>query len=207
MEVEYSLTLQDMAAFVRFHLKRGPKLKPHPLVRMVGMGIAFVIVVLAGLAGWLYEQPHGRWISGCCAGVIIGFLMTTAVFGWLQWKIVIRNTIRLYDREECRWYFARKHLKITAYGFEITNESQQARFSWSTVWLIDSTEEHVFLYSTLHQAHIIPRRAFRDDQHFEEFIDLACRYHKGLLPREATPIDILDALPAQPTGITQSHHP
>ena len=207
MEVEYNLTLQDVAAFARFHQKHGPKLKPPLLVRVVSIGFGLVIVPLAAFAGWFHLQPGGDWLSGCCAGVIVGFLMTVLVFGWLQKKTVISNAIRLYDREENRWLLAQRRLRITADGIEITNESQQLWFTWPVVWLIDSTDEYAFFYTTRNNAHIIPRRAFRDQQHFEEFIDLACRYQKGLLPRESPSTDILDALPAHPTGITRPHHP
>ncbi len=203
MEVEYALTLQDIAAFLGFHLRHRPKLRQHPLVRMMGMVWALGIVVLAGLAGWFFTQRWGTWLSGCCTGVVVGVLLTVVVFGWLQSKVVIQNTIRPYDREECRWFFARRRLKITADGFEMTNEYQQIRYSWSVVWLIESTKKHAFIYTMTHIAHIIPRHGFRDEQHFEAFIDLACRYHKGLPPRDSIKTEILDALPVEQTGITR----
>jgi len=207
MEVEYNLTLQDVKAFVRYHQKHGPKAKPYIVTRLVGIALGVVIAILATLTGWLSSRPDGQWMAGFCVGSIAGLIMTFFLLALLAKLLVIPNAIRLYDREECRWFLAWRRLRITSDGFEITNEFEQLWFSWSVVWLIDSTDEYVYFYTTLIHAHIVPRRAFRDQQHFEEFIDLACRYHKGLQPRESTSTDILDALPAHPTGITRPHHP
>lgn len=208
MEIEYELSVADMAAFLRFHLRHRPKRQQHPLGRVVSTVLSVVLVVMAGLSGWFYLQPKGSWLSGFCAGVVIGFLSIAVIFGWLQAKTLIPNAIRLYwDREECRWYFARKRLRIAALGLQVTNEFQQVRYSWSVVWLIDSTNEHLFFFVTRGQALIIPRRAFRDDQHFEDFINLACCYHKGLPPKVSGSDIILDALPAEQTGITLPRQP
>lgn len=206
MEIEYELTVADIAAFLRYHLKHRPKRTHQPLVYMVRMVLAPLPVLLAGLSGWFYRQPKGAWLSGCCAGVVVGLLLAVVVFAWLQAKIVIPNTIRLYwDRDECRWYYARRRLRITADGFEMANDFQHVHYTWLVVWLIDSTNEHAFFFVTPSQAHIIPRHAFRDCKEFEDFVDLACRYHKGLSPRESEVI--LDALPVEQTGITLPRQP
>jgi hypothetical protein len=202
MEIEYELTLADIQAFLRFHQKHGPKRKPHSLVKLVSKGLAWVMGLLGFLAYWFFVQHKGGWMSGCCAGMVIGIVITFAYFLW-QVKLAVRDAVRLYEGEECRWMLARRRLKITADGFEIMNQFQQVRSSWSVVWLIDSTDEHAFFYWSMTQAYIFPRRAFRDQRHFEDFIDLACRYHKGLGPRESASDVILDALPAEQTGITR----
>lgn len=206
MEIEYELTVADIGAFQRFHRKHGPKPQPHPLVRVGEKGLAWAIAALAGLAFWFFFQPKGNWLSGCCTGMFVGIVITF-VFFLLQVNIAIRNAIRLYEREESRWALTRRLFKITDDGFDITNEYQQVRSSWSVVWLIESTDEYAFFYWSTNQAYIIPRRAFRDHRHFEGFIDLACRYHKGLTPRESTSEVILDALPAEQTGITLRRQP
>ena len=206
MEVEYQLSVADVAAFQRFHRKHGPKAQPNPLVRVVQKGLAWVIAALAGLAYWFFFQPKGDWLSGCCAGMFVGIAITFVYF-LLQVNAAVRNALRLYEREESRWLLTRRRLKITADGFEITNDYQHVRSNWYVVWLIESTDEHAFFYWCTNQAYIIPRRAFGDSRHFEDFIDLACRYHKGLPARKSTSTEILDALPAEQTGITLPRQP
>ena len=203
MEIEYGLTLEDVEAFVRFNTKHGPKLKPQFFVRLLGYALGLAIVGLYGLSRWFWSQPETLWISGFCAGCIAGMLIIIFLAALLQKKLAVQGVSRFYNNKESRWSLAWRRLKITVDGFEITNEFEQQWSAWSVVWLIDSTDEYAFFYTTLHQAHIIPRRAFQNRRDFEAFIDRACQYHKGLPPRELASEVILDALPAQPTGITR----
>jgi hypothetical protein len=206
MEIEYDLTVQDMAAFLRYHQKNGPKAKPHPLIRVILAGLVFALVMMARYPAWLSEEPWESWISGCSTGVIIGFF-ALILLGLVLNRRNNANLVRLFERQEGRWQLAWRCLKIGPDGFEITNEYQRLYYHWSVVWLIDSTEEHTFFCTSVNQAHIIPRRAFRHLRDFEKFVDLACRYHRGLPPRESTTTDILDALPVEQTGITLPRTP
>jgi hypothetical protein len=200
MEIEYFLTLEDLEAFARFQLKQGPKLKPLPLVRGITWVLAIALVSLGFLSRGFFVRPEYRWVSGLCAGLAAGIVLVVLLMAWLARKTVVRNALRVYEADEGQWYLAPRRLKITATGFETVNEYMQFRSSWSTVWQIKSTADHAFFYINLHQAHVIPRHAFRDERQFEDFIELARRYHQG---RESTHDEILDALPARPTGITR----
>lgn len=203
MEVEYELTAADVKAYLRFQTRRCPKPKPHPLARVILLGLGVAIGVLLSFSSQFSTEPTVKhWVTVFCSGALAGVLGMVALL-FLLAKLGEMNTIRHYFlREECRWLLARRRLRIGVDGFEITNEFQQARCSWSAVWLIDSTDEYAFFFTSFNNAQVIPRSAFRADRHFEEFIDLACRYHKGLPPRRSASTEILDALPAEQTGIT-----
>jgi hypothetical protein len=104
MEIEYELTVADIAALLRFQLRHRPKGKQHPLVYVVRIVLAPTFLTMAGLSGWFYWQPKGSWLSGCCAGVVIGFLSLIVLSAWLQAKTLIPSTIRLFwDTDESRW--------------------------------------------------------------------------------------------------------
>src|SRR5262245_35557094 len=133
MEVEYELTIADMKAFFRFHKKHGPKLKPHPWARVILLGFAAVIVAMVLLPSWLTVNPRSKWVAagfsiGAFAGIVlmVAFLFSLAMLG-------TSNMLRIYEREECRWLFARRRLKIATDCFEITNELHQLRYDWSVV--------------------------------------------------------------------------
>lgn len=206
MEIEYGLTLEDVEAFVRFHLKHGPKLKRQPAATALSVVVGIVSGLMVALSVLLDELlTYGTWLSGCCFGVLIGLFLALLLLAWFQRKLLVSSTIRNYDNPQSRWFLAWRRLWISTDGFEITSEHQYLRNTWSTVWLIDSTEDHAFFYTTMHQAHTIPRRAFENERDFEAFIDLACQYHKGETPSPTTEV-ILDALPAESTGITRPPH-
>lgn len=204
MEIEYELTVADMAAFLRFQLRRRPKGKPLPLTYVVRMLLAPIPILMAGLSGWFYWQPKGAWLSGCCAGVVISLLSIIVIYGWFQAKTFIPNIIRFYwDRDESRWYFARRRLTIAPSGLEITNEFQQVRYSWPVVWLIGSTDKHVFLYVTSSTAIIVPRRVFRDFQHFEKFVALARQYQEERGQQKPKSTGIIAGLPPHKDAFTR----
>lgn len=206
MEIEYELTVADVKALLRFNKKNGPKLKQHPLLEGMLLGLGVAIVVLLFLPSWFSGLPLRDWLTGFCNGVIAGILIMVA-FAFLLARVGEANTLHHYFKEEGRWLWARRRLQITADGFQIVNEFQQSRYSWSVVWLIESTDEHAFFYTTLQAATIIPRRVFQNRRDFETIIDLACRYHKSLPSRESIATEILDALPAEQTGITLPRQP
>jgi predicted nucleic acid-binding protein len=54
---------------------------------------------------------------------------------------------------------------------------------------------------------LVPRRAFRDERHFEEFVALALRYQQSQPPRGLDSGAIPGTLPAEQTGITLSLRP
>ncbi|HEY7327409.1 MAG TPA: YcxB family protein [Gemmataceae bacterium] len=208
MEIEYELTAADMAAFLRFQTKHRPKGKQLPLVYVLRIVLAPVPLIIAGLYGWFYWQPRGAWLSGCCAGVIIGFLSIIVFQGWLQAKTLIPNAIRFYwDRDESRWYFARRCLRIGASGIEMKNEVQHLRYSWSIVWMIGSTDKHIFLCIARSTAIIIPRRVFSDAACSEEFLALARQYQQGREQQSAKPTGIIAGLPPQSGAFTHPDIP
>jgi hypothetical protein len=65
------------------------------------------------------------------------------------------------------------------------------------------TPDHVFLMTSTKDGVPVPRRAFRDRQHFEEFAALARRYKEGAPATTA----ITTALPGEgqprPTAVTR----
>jgi hypothetical protein len=87
-------------------------------------------------------------------------------------------------------------MTLSAKGVTVISDYRTTTEQWPIVWHIGKTAKHVPFFITTVNAHVVPRRAFRDDEHFEEFIALARQYQEA-----AQSEVILDALPARPTGI------
>src|SRR5579864_3552080 len=131
MEVEFELTMEDLEALQRFNQKQTSKLKPDPVAKMVTIGFGTAAIVVVFLPYWFTEHARSYWFAGFCNGWLGGILITFA-WGWVLAQLGKSTLVRRYwDREECRWYFARRRVKISAGGFDIANEFQQAHYSWS----------------------------------------------------------------------------
>jgi hypothetical protein len=98
-----------------------------------------------------------------------------------------------------QWTVRDVHVILSANELRTTARGHTCKFEWSSVWRIGQTDKHVFLYVLRDAAIIIPRRAFRDDWHFDEFVALARQYQqeRGLRPKES---GIITSLPPQANG-------
>jgi hypothetical protein len=200
MEVEYSLTAEDLEAFGRYHLKKGSQSeeKSRPWITWIAGGMVLLLV-----ASWSSSNDtrHLRW-----AWFIMGFAMggssVVALVVWMR-KAATNSIKALYTDEHSRWMFASRRLKIIPESIAIISEYQQSFQKWSVVWKIALAEEHLFLYESMNSAIIVPRRAFRDQQHFEEFIALARQYQQGGRRPAPIPTGILAGLPPPSDAFTR----
>jgi hypothetical protein len=55
---------------------------------------------------------------------------------------------------------------------------------WHVFSTIEATAEYVFFFSSATKAYLIPRRAFQDEEAYENFIRTACSYHTQALEAE-----------------------
>jgi hypothetical protein len=195
VEVEFNLTPEDLQARVRF--RRGRKAQP---------AARWPWLVLLGLLVLMFvfsNAKPGAPALGFLPGMGVGALAALALC-ILFVVLVLRSQNKALQDPRNQWLFATR--RITLSPEELTITSWFARFSyrWEVIWDIGVTPDHVFLFLTSTDAAIVPRRAFRDEQQFEEFVALARRYQQGAAP----PAGIMDALPAEsparPTTITRA---
>jgi hypothetical protein len=118
--------------------------------------------------------------------------------------LVLRSQKKTLKDARNQWLFATRRMALTPEEFSITSWFSRFYYRWEVVSDIAVTPGHVFLFLTSTDAAVVPRRAFRDQQHFEEFVALASRYREGAAP----PAGVRDALPAEaprrPTTITRA---
>ena len=208
MEVEYSLTIQDLQALTRYHRRSGYRLRPHfSATKIIAFVIFSVLLAVFVQLGPLFLPPVDLSRMGpFWLGLFVGFMVMILLQFW-QGRIVIQTVRRLYDNEEARWILAPKRMRINANGVSITSEFHHLTNSWAVICGLGVTEDHAFFFTTRIQAHVVPRRAFRDPKEFKAFVDQARDYLDGWDQQGPRSDKILDALPAQPTGITRPHHP
>lgn len=205
MEVEYSLTLEDLQAFSRYHQRHGPGLDARARAKrlIILLVIFFVPAGLMPLIASLLPKLDLSGLDLLWYGLFVGWFLCYILQFVLSRAGIFFSVKRYYDNEESRWIFSPRRMNITPEVLSITSEYEKTTCSWAVVWSIDAVRDHVFFYTTRMGAQIVPRRAFRDKRHFQAFVDLAFRYQQNWKPQTESSDEILDALPAQATGITR----
>jgi hypothetical protein len=185
MEIEYHLTFDDMLAFERQAQKHVRKIAPAKMrgpwawVRyvMVGVVALFIAAFYSGLLG----TPDALlpFLLGLAVGVLWLFVLGVGLS-----RGRLRSLREFFEEGHARWVLAPRRLTISPEGFHVVNYYLDSMNRWEQVWQISVTEDHAFFFITPLQVHIVPRRAFRDPQHFGDFVVLARQYQQGRAPAE-----------------------
>ncbi len=199
MELEYTLRSEDFRAFTRYYRKRLSGQTTFSSSAVLGV----VVIMLAWglaliLATFFFEDK----------GVIVGMLIGLHGAGMLQsWLQACRN--KSIYREQCEdprneWAVRDVRVVISADQLRTVARGAATMYEWSRTWHIGVSDKHVFLCITRITAIIIPRRAFRDNQHFEEFVALARQYQQGRDEQTPKPTGIIAGLPPQSDAFNQA---
>jgi hypothetical protein len=210
MEVVFSLTEKDLVAFAQYH-KTQKDDRPNWRNRLSSRSLPW-LCVLALLIVWILLQRPG-WhqalipsIKSFAFGFVLGFLTLAIVYALLG-KFANRSFSKLSQDERASWAFEPRRIAISPDGIKTSSDYVETVQRWPIVWKIGTTNEHVFFYFTPNEGLIVPRRAFRDQQHFQEFIALARQYQQGPYQPHPKPTGIVTGLPPESTAITRPDAP
>jgi hypothetical protein len=217
MEIEYSLTFQDMEALARYHHhKQRARHQLFPAAKRALWIPVFGVLVAAIIQVYFFFGPKlptidTKWWDAFWSGLFVGFLLSCLPLLLItvsRWQAIIKYAVRkAYNNEKSRWMFAPQRMRIEAGGFSIVSENHYLSYSWAVVCEIDSTADHAFFYTTPNQAHVFPGRAFRDRHLFEEFIARARQYQQSWNQERAKPTGIIAGLPLQSDAFTRLDAP
>jgi hypothetical protein len=172
MEVEFSLTVDDLQAFLRYHCGKGAQQR-HLLGYVLG-GFLGVLVLLAVVGG----APWPPWLTReVCWGLFAGALAMLALLAFAGQ----RNTAQAIQRyfEGNPRLFARHRLALLPEGVRFVSPFAEALVRWPGVLRVAVTDEHLFLYTGTDDAHVVPRRVFADPRDFDAYVAQAESYLEG----------------------------
>jgi hypothetical protein len=172
MRVEYAPTLEDAAAFFRYHLNNPARGKP--LVPGWFWPLLLTAVIILGLA-LRAAMPGGFALSGADWFFLALYLLYLLLFFFSSRVIVwfLLNRLRRNPR-----FFEPRTLELTPEGLVLRAESRERTVPWQTVPRVAADEGHVFIYLTDKAGLTVPRRAFADARQFEEFLSVARDYQQ-----------------------------
>jgi len=172
MEIEFGLTPQDMPAFWRYHPQAKKELV-QPLLRAHWLRVLIDSILHFGLFIFIFYQVSQSLVTSSGIALLLFLAMI-----WIRWYEA-RRTSRWYEDPREHWRFATQRLTISPDGVKTVSAYQEITYRWKVVWAIDATKDYVFFYNSTLPALILPRHAFRDASHVEEFLDLARDYQQG----------------------------
>jgi hypothetical protein len=181
MEISYVLTEADLAAFVRYHGSRTPGGRWRRWITLLVMcGIFFVGYLVLVFSMSVDPSPTSKsaptksrsHIPEIVGGVL--FLGILALFvARIFWP---RVRLSQADRERL---LGPQRIAITPEAVLVESRFASGRTVWRGVHQVGATATHVFIFMSTKTAFVVPRRAFVDEDSFEEFIETARHYWRN----------------------------
>jgi hypothetical protein len=168
MELQYDLTVDDLVAFNKHHIWHSPTCRRSYYWNLIGGIVTGLLVAI--LIGVFYGTPE--WTLLYCAILV--------PLCWLFWRVYYRVAMarrlrKLYREGENRG-LAGAHVLITDdEGFTSKGQMGEGKLKWAVVERTVEDKDYLYVYISAVSALIIPKRAFRDEQHMRAFLDEARR--------------------------------
>jgi hypothetical protein len=152
VKLNYTLTMDDVLAFLRYHFRNSPKMKrTFFLYRTL---IPAVICAVLAMALTNNFSESFSWETAAILAVCYG--LAFAVIPMTMKRSIERATKRMYTRDRQKDLLGQH--KTVLDGESVTDESRfgTARYEWGAVLSAPRTEGHLFLYVSPESAMIIP---------------------------------------------------
>ena len=183
MEVEYELTRDDLYAFQWRANYTSPSARRNRVkVYLYVFFALLVFFVFPGLIG-------GEGFSFATVNLVIFALSftITAVFAWWFLKRELRSEImkRVNEERPGRGQLGRHKISLTEREIVETTDVGESRSDWLGVDRVEQNDNYIFVYTSPHGAHVIPKRAFSSAGEAASFYQLAkvSKEAAGLLDR------------------------
>jgi len=178
MEVEYSLSPDDLVAFHQYDPRRatsaaGTSRGSQLVAMLLAMGCLGALA-LAGIA-----VVAGRWSSQILHLLLLGLLAGVAAVPILFRERLLSSYTRWYYRHAGSQYFSPQRLKLTPEALIISSAAAETTTRWEGIERITVTHDYAFFFNSQNSAFLLPRRAFANEQDFLAFVEAAQRYQEA----------------------------
>jgi hypothetical protein len=201
MDVEFQLTPEDLPAFARYHQQLLPE--KNQAVPQWFWGVLLVLFVGFMICAYRWGIRQSEFV-GFLMGGFVAVLWIMFLLLW-RYKAALQRQKRLQadERNHYQYQYEVKRLTLSPEGITVTGSQSISTNRWPMIWHVGNTSDYAFFYVSLESAIVVPRRAFRDEQHFEEFIALARQYQQEAAQPEPKPSGIIAGLPPESTAISR----
>ena len=171
MELQYELSLDDLVAFNKYHIWHSPTCRR---AYRWNLALTLGIVVIGLLIPTLSAKTDDSRLHLIIGLVIV--LAPVALLVWLalhlHWRLSPARRVRKLLREGANKGSLGMHtLTFGQRGVTEISTVSEATWTWESFERIAEDKKHVYVYLGAVSAHVIPKRAFRDEQHMRAFLD------------------------------------
>ena len=175
VELDYEITLDDMADFAVYHHRQSRTVRRQ---RRQALSLTMALALLACMTGpWTLS-------SAMFCMTLVGLL---AAFHSSSPHALREQARRAYSEGKNLGTVGRQHLVLSAMNVTRINAVSETKIRWSAVERVEVTSEHLFIYVGATSAVAVPRRAFSSDEAWARFADVARRLHVQALQSPAPP--------------------
>jgi YcxB-like protein len=181
MRIVYENTLEDIAAFSRYHYDNSPAIRR---LRLYLLGIALVAGALCSVAvlRLLGGDTLATWLSATLAATIVGIMLVAVPKRWSSWfwnSYGRRYIARAYSEGRNRALFGRHELQFSEDGVSERTEVGELNLRWSAIERIQCTDDYTFIYVSAVSALVLPRARVTEGDYGGFIADLERRWTMG----------------------------
>jgi hypothetical protein len=173
-KVEHTLTLEDCAAYFRYHLDHPPR-PQDDLPRRAWLYMSFFGLLTFLFAVAYFAAVIELSLAECVPGLVFLLLFLLSTFYFFFGKRLRRWSLLRSIRHN-RQFFDPRTLEISEEAITTTLPSGTFGYRWHTIERIIEQPDHAFFYISRGEAIILPKRVFAHERDFEEFVDTARRH-------------------------------
>jgi hypothetical protein len=167
LEFRFEFSSED---FLRFQLDHEAA-KKDLRASAIRFAAILTVVVLLVFGAFLSRSENPR----ATAGAAWPWLLGIPIYWWLVLRApgrALRQGVeRLLATEEGRsTLLGERRVRIDDAGLRWESESSTVQVAWKGVIRVVRSADHVYLYFTPIQAIVLPRRVFRSDDLFDDFV-------------------------------------
>ncbi|WP_425618501.1 YcxB family protein [Anatilimnocola sp. NA78] len=170
MSVEFEQTMIDVMTFQEFFYR--PALTRLSVLSLIGIVIAMAAAAIIGINAFRRQTFHS---IEPVTYVGAGGLFFGVLFGIRKWQYR-RIMLRTYSKGRNLSVFGPRRLTITPTVLMSSAPYLQSVQRWEGIEKVVADKHAIYIFNSSMTAHILPRRAFNSERHFQEFAAKAAEY-------------------------------
>lgn len=169
MKIKYDITKDDYIKFNLYHLESSPSVKKELIIHR------FIIpLLLVGLSAAFYVLTGLPLYIGLPLFIGIG-IVWAIYYPKFYKKNALKNVSKMVDSGFQSSGVSKNTINVLDEGIHSSSRAGQSINRWDEVKKIHQTDEHIFIYVTDKIAHVIPKRAFANEEEEKEFMEIINR--------------------------------